>query len=168
MAAQRSPCVLLVAVAYNLQCSQLCSLTHEPCPSLCAGLPTGCLQGSSLPWMVSQLRNNNVSLWQPELKLVWVGKECSWFLSNLPALAITQFWMCSLLLLWAFDTWMWNLLLTWLSLASVMDIKKVCSVLISTNVLGSTSLIGRLCQCLSAPAGLQEQVRDLTHPLICP
>lgn len=134
----------------------------SPCPWLCAGLPTGCLQASTLPRMISQLRNNSVSLWQPELKLLWVGKECSWFLSNLPAGAITQFWVCSLLLLWAFDTWMWNLLLTWLSLASMMDIKEICSVLISTNVLGGTSLICCLCQCLSAPAGLQEPVGDVS------
>lgn len=128
---------------WPLTCSapSLCSLAQSPCPWLCVGLPTGCLQGSGLPWMISQLRNNNVSLWQPELKLVWVGKECSWFFSNLLARAIIRFWMCSLLLLWAFDTWMWKLLLAWLSLASMMDTRKVCSVLISTHVLGRTSLI---------------------------
>lgn len=54
--------------------------------------------------MIFQLTNNNVSLWEPVVKLVWVCKKCSWFLCNLPAPAITQLWMCCPLLLWAFDT----------------------------------------------------------------
>ena len=99
MAKQRSLCVPSVTVACNQAVlSALAVREGEPLPiaACCAAhrLPAR----SKFAWMISQLTNNNVLLWKPELKLVWVSKKCFWFLSNVPVPTVTQLWTCSLLL----------------------------------------------------------------------